>query len=232
MKELASAEAVPRRGASPHGPSAGVPRLATVVRMDAHEWDERYAATSLVWSSGPNALFAQIVADLPAGRALDLACGEGRNALWLAERGWSVTAVDFSAVGVAKGRQLSQPRHVEVTWQVADVTSAELGSAEYDLVAVLYLHLTRAQSEAVLGRCARALAPGGTLVVIGHDRTNLTEGVGGPQDPDILHDPDELAGAVPTLRIERCERVRRPVDDAYAIDTLLVARAPEVPPQP
>ncbi len=71
--------------------------------MDSRAWDERYAASELVWSSTPNQFVAAEVADLTPGRALDLAAGEGRNALWLAERGWQVTAVDFSLVGLDKG---------------------------------------------------------------------------------------------------------------------------------
>ena len=75
--------------------------------MDAAAWDERYAATALVWSAGPNQFVESELASLPPGRALDLACGEGRNARWLAERGWQVTAIDWSEVAVDKGRQVN-----------------------------------------------------------------------------------------------------------------------------
>ncbi len=74
------------------------------MRNDPQSWDARYAGTDHVWSAEPNALAAELVADLPPGRALDLAAGEGRMALWLAARGWTVTALDFSAVGLAKGQ--------------------------------------------------------------------------------------------------------------------------------
>ena len=76
------------------------------------KWDERYRSTSLTWSAQPNALFAEIVKDLPSGKSLDVACGEGRHALWLAEQGWQVTAVDFSAVGLAKAQQIAQQPNV------------------------------------------------------------------------------------------------------------------------
>ena len=194
--------------------------------MGAPEWDARYAATPMVWSAGPNALFAELAAGLPPGRALDVACGEGRTALWLAARGWQVRAVDFSPVGVDKGRQRAAAEGLTVDWVVADVVTADLGSERFDLVAVLYLHLLAPAMGEVLRACSAALAPGGRLVVIGHDRTNLTEGAGGPQDPAILHDPDELASAVPALQVLRCERVQRPVDGAVAIDTLLIADRP------
>ena len=91
--------------------------------MDAAAWDERYAATELVWSAGPNQFVEQELADLPPGRALDLACGEGRNARWLAERGWQVTAMDFSPVAIEKGRRLAEQLPTtsgRIDWQVGD----------------------------------------------------------------------------------------------------------------
>ncbi len=193
--------------------------------MEATDWDERYAAAPFVWSAGPNQLFAELTGGLPPGRALDVAAGEGRTAHWLAERGWQVTAVDFSSVGVDKGRKRAEAAGLHIDWVVADVTTADLGTGTYDLVAVLYLHLPRPAMAEVLARCAGSLAPGGRLIVLGHDRTNLAHGVGGPQDPAILHDPDEIAAAVPDLQVERCERVHRETPDGTAIDLLLVAHA-------
>ena len=78
--------------------------------MDAPEWDARYAATPMVWSAGPNALFAELAAGLPPGRALDVACGEGRTALWLAARGWQVRAVDFSPSASTRAGSARPPR--------------------------------------------------------------------------------------------------------------------------
>src|SRR4051812_9854296 len=99
--------------------------------MDAAAWDERYAAAELGWSASPNRFVAAELADLSPGRALDLAAGEGRNALWLAERGWQVTAVDFSRVGLEKARAL-QRRHprgaqLQVEWVHADVLTYDCG---------------------------------------------------------------------------------------------------------
>ena len=99
--------------------------------MDARAWDERYAASELVWSATPNQFVAAELADLDPGRALDLAAGEGRNALWLADRGWQVTAVDFSQVALDKGRAL-QARHehgsdLQVDWVRADALTFEPG---------------------------------------------------------------------------------------------------------
>ena len=114
-------------------------------------------------------------------KALDLAAGEGRNAIWLAQQGWTVTAVDFSSVGIDKARRISAEKKVDVTWVVDDVITFET-DADFDLVIVFYLHLAPADMKAVLAHASAALNRGGTLLVVGHDRANFTSGVGGPQD--------------------------------------------------
>ena len=193
--------------------------------MRAEDWDTRYAAAQQ-WSDDPNALSASLLADVPAGRALEVAAGEGRMALWLASRGWTVTALDFSPVGLQRGRQRAQERGLQIDWQVADATAAEFGEQAYDLVLVLYLHLPRQALTEVLERAARAVAPGGLLLVLGHDRDNLERGVGGPPDPDVLHDVELLRSAAAGLEVQQAEQVDRRVDEGTAIDTLLLARRP------
>ena len=140
--------------------------------MDRHDWDERYQGESLVWSAEPNRFLVAELEGVPPGRALDLACGEGRNAVWLAEQGWTVTGVDFSEVGLDKARRLAAARGVSVTWELADVTDYAPAREHFDLVIVLYLHLTEGPARVVFGRAAAAVAPGGTLLVVGHDITN------------------------------------------------------------
>jgi SAM-dependent methyltransferase len=174
--------------------------------MDAHGWDERYAAGQ-VWSVEPNRFFAEAVRSLAVtpGRAIDVACGEGRNAVWLAENGWSVTAVDFSAVGIERGRELARERGVGVEWVVADLQSWDLGVRSWDLVAHVYLHWPAVEREPFLRRVVDAVAPGGHLVVVGHDRTNVEHGHGGPQNPDVLTTPDELAGRFAAAGLDVCD---------------------------
>lgn len=191
--------------------------------MDAQGWDERYAAARQ-WSDAPNALAASLLADLPVGRALDVAAGEGRMALWLASLGWRVTAVDFSAAGLARGQDRAAERGLDVQWQVADVTTVTYEPAAYDLVVVLYLHLPRPALTAAFERAIAALAPGGVLLALGHDRDNLARGTGGPPDPAVLWDVDLLGAIALGLHPERLEQVERPVDDALAVDALLLAR--------
>ncbi|HUY48070.1 MAG TPA: class I SAM-dependent methyltransferase [Streptosporangiaceae bacterium] len=195
------------------------------MRMDQQQWDERYAIADLVWSAEPNRFVAAELAALAPGRALDLGAGEGRNAIWLAERGWQVTAVDFSAVGLGKAAKLAASRGVNPTWVQADLLEYEPEQAAYDLVLVAYLHLTAASFADVLRRASAALAPGGTLLVVGHDRDNIAQGYGGPQDPGILHTAESVVAALPGLRIVRAEQVRRPVheDGPVAIDTVVRA---------
>jgi SAM-dependent methyltransferase len=167
--------------------------------MDARAWDERYAASELVWSATPNQFVEAELADLRPGRALDLAAGEGRNALWLADRGWHVTAVDFSLAGLDKGRTL-QERHqhgrdLDIDWVHADVLSWECGPVPYDLALLAYLQLTADERRTAVRRAFGALRPGGTFFVIAHDSTNLTEGTGGPTDPAVLFTAEDvLAG--------------------------------------
>lgn len=185
-------------------------------------WDERYAAGH-VWSEGPNRLVESVVGGWPPGRALDLGAGEGRHALWLASLGWAVTAVDFSGVGIAHGRDVAVSRGLDIEWVVADAAEwLPPEEATFDLVLLAYLHL----AEDVVQRAARWLAPGGALLVVGHALRNLTEGVGGPQDPSILHTPEGLRRAADELEIERCEEVPRTTEAGTAIDVVLLGRRP------
>ncbi len=199
--------------------------------MDAAGWNERYAGTDLVWSAGPNVFVETICSPLAPGRALDLAAGEGRNALWLAERGWEVTAVDFSSVGLDKALRAAEARDVRLETEVADLTSYVPTSEGYDLVLIVYLHLGAAELPLIIEGAARAVAPGGRLVVVGHDVENLERGTGGPQMAEVLTTvPGVLAALEPMgLAIDRAEVAERPViaadgSAAVALDTVVVGR--------
>jgi SAM-dependent methyltransferase len=195
--------------------------------MDSTGWDRRYSGSDLVWSAEPNRHLAAEVAGLSPGRALDLACGEGRNAVWLAQLGWRVSGVDFSQVGLDKAAALAEQRGVRVDWQLADLTDYVPPAAAFDLVVVLYLHLAARERREIHARAAEALDAGGLLLVIGHDSSNIQDGYGGPQDPSVLFTPQDVVSDVPGLEIERAERVLRPVDapgGRCAIDALVRAR--------
>jgi SAM-dependent methyltransferase len=199
--------------------------------VDSADWDARYAAApELVWTAEPNRFVVEETADLPPGRALDLAAGEGRNAVWLAERGWRVTAVDFSAVAVRRGEALSRERGVDIDWQVADATTYRPDADGYDLVLIAYLHLPRPDLATALRHAATAVRPGGSFVLVGHDLANLTAGTGGPQDPAVLQTPETVVAELPGMRIHRAETARRPVrtrdETVDALDTVVVATRP------
>jgi SAM-dependent methyltransferase len=198
--------------------------------MQREDWDRRYADADLLWSAEPNRFLVAEATSLAPGRALDLACGEGRNALWLAELGWSFTAVDFSSVAVAKGRERAARAGAEIDFVCADLLDYEPATSAFDLVLVLYLQLPADERSVVLSRATGAVAPGGTFLLIGHDLTNLTDGVGGPSDASVLHTPDEIVGDLPALEIEKAERVLRDVldEERPAIDALVRARRPSL----
>jgi 2-polyprenyl-3-methyl-5-hydroxy-6-metoxy-1,4-benzoquinol methylase len=198
--------------------------------MDRNDWNARYAGTELIWSAEPNRFLVAEVVGLPVGRALDIAAGECRNAVWLAEQGWGVTAVDFSDAAFAKAAALADARGVSLTLVEADVTDYAPTPGSYDLVLVAYLHLPEPERSEVIRRASVAVANEGTLLVIGHDASNLTVGYGGPQDAAVLATPAEIVAAITGLEIERAETVERtvptPDGDRVAIDQLIRARRP------
>jgi SAM-dependent methyltransferase len=197
---------------------------------NAAKWDEAYSGSELVWSAEPNRWVAEIARDWTPGKAIDLAAGEARNSLWLAGLGWTVRAVDFSQIGLDKGRQLAERFGVgeRLTWECADLTAYTPERGAYDLVLVSYLHLGGADRPAIVRRAADAVAPGGRLLIVGHDLANLTRGVGGPQDPAVLYTADDLRAETggTGLTIESAGERLRPVDgnDRPAVDVVFVAR--------
>ena len=181
--------------------------------MDAQAWDQRYAASDLVWSREPNQFVAAELADLPPGTAVDLAAGEGRNAIWLASRGWSATAVDFSQVALDKGARLAGD--LDVAWVCADATTWQ-PDEPVDLVVIAYLQVSADLRRRAVRSAVGMLRPGGTLLLVAHDSTNLAEGTGGPQDPAVLMTAEDVLADLDGLEVEvvRAERVAREVRSA------------------
>jgi SAM-dependent methyltransferase len=204
-------------------------------KMDSAEWDARYAGQDLVWGGEPNRFVAAELAPMPPGRALDVACGEGRNAIWLATRGWRTVGIDFSPAAIDRAHRLAGDAGAEprTEFVVGDVVSDPLPPGPFDAVIVAYLHLPASDRGRALRAAARVLAPGGTLLVVGHDTSNLTEGVGGPQDATVLYAPEDILADLSGLgvAVERAERVRRPVETPdgtrEAIDALVRVRRAE-----
>jgi SAM-dependent methyltransferase len=175
--------------------------------------NEKYDATELLWSAGPNQFVESFCKPLPPGRAIDLAAGEGRNAVWLAELGWDATAVDFSDIAIAKAEEMAQRRGVEITAVVADLNDYTPAPDGYDLVIVAYFHVPEVERSTILRRAAQAVAPGGKFLLVAHDLSNIGHGHGGPQDPDVLTTPEGVVADLgPALVIDRAEVIDRLVE--------------------
>lgn len=207
--------------------------------MDSQAWDARYRTVDPVWGEAPNRWVVRECEDLPPGEALDLAAGEGRNSIWLVGRGWQAVAVDFSEVALERGRALASALPEEyadrIAWVHADVLTHTPVRDGFDLVLVVYLQLPAADRRTALQLAAASLAPRGTLLVVGHDTSNLTEGVGGPQDARVLFTPEDVLADLDGLGLEtvRAERVRRavPAPDGHgtageAVDALVRMHRP------
>jgi SAM-dependent methyltransferase len=200
------------------------------VAMDSEAWDRRYAGRELIWTSHANRFLVDETKALEPGRALDIACGEGRNAIWLAERGWRVTGVDFSKVGLEKARTLADERGVDARWIAADLVDFEPEPEAFELVLAFYLQVAAGQRRLILRSVVEGLAPAGVLLVVAHDSSNLEHGHGGPQDPAVLYTPSDVAADLDGtgLKIERAETVKRPVQtgdgEQVALDALVRAR--------
>ncbi|MEO1063064.1 MAG: class I SAM-dependent methyltransferase [Actinomycetota bacterium] len=220
-----------------HDEHGGSGRVGSSGSMSAADWDERYRS-GRQWSVEPNRFLVEQLVDrpLPAGRALDLGCGEGRNALWLAEQGWEVTGVDLSSVAIERGRQVAASASIDLDLHVGDVLAVEGELADargdgWDLVLVSYVHLPPADRLRLLSLARWALADGGTFLLIGHDLRNLRDGWGGPSDPEVLWSPKEVAAdfAPSSFAIESAGVVERPVETEHgtrvALDTLVRLRS-------
>ena len=194
---------------APTGRHALTPPLAFArPLMDAAEWDRRYADSDRPPRREPVPVVAELVAPLEPGRALDLAAGTGRNAVWLARSGWRVTAVDFSRVGLAKARERADAAGVEMEYVVADVHDYDPAPLTFDLVLIAYLHPEPGARAQLFADVTRWVAPGGRLLVVGLDASD-PKAATGTMDPDRRFTPDRLEGAFPGIELTRCERVTR-----------------------
>lgn len=137
---------------------------------DHASWEERYRGSAALWSGRVNPPLVEQIAGLPPGRALDVGCGEGGDVLWLAGQGWQVTGLDWSRVALDRAAEHAAAAGLaeRVEWVQGDVVSWPLPAGAYDLVSAHFLHPTAAQRGPLLTRLATAVAPGGTLLWVGH----------------------------------------------------------------
>lgn len=180
---------------------------------DAESWDRMYRHRHAPREGGPNPVLAQEIADLTPGTALDLGCGEGADALWLAERGWQVTALDLSSVALEHARA-ADPRRL-VTWLQGDMGVWQPAADAYDLVSMHYVHIPPADRSGLFGRLAQAIRPGGVLLVVAHHPSDHETTIGRPAIPDLYYTADEVLALLTPGRWEVLESGTRP---RHAVD--------------
>jgi hypothetical protein len=177
-------------------------------------WDERYQRDELIYGAEPNDFLVEQVGLFKPGTCLCLAEGQGRNAVWLAAQGFSVTAVDQSPIGMERAGQLAASRGVDLTTEVADLAQFDLGQAQWDNVVSIFGHLPSALRRDVHRRVVAALRPGGTFLLEAYTPKQLeTSGVGGPPDPDMLPTADLLKGELAGLEILIAREITRDVQE-------------------
>lgn len=197
-----------------HGAASERHETPAPASMTREDWDRRYDTPDYIWTTDANRFLKRETDRLAPGNAIDLGAGEARNAVWLASLGWTVHAVDFSAVGLAKGRQLADARRVghRVTFETADLRDHVPAARGYALVAMIYLQMPWDELVPIVRRAADAVAPGGTFLLVAHDATNLTQGYGGPQRPDLLYTAEQVVEALDgALDVTFASRVDKPM---------------------
>lgn len=164
--------------------------------MDAARWDERYRTSNALWSDHPNPQLVTEVGSVKPGRALDCGCGEGASALWLAEQGWEVTAVDFSAVALQRAETRAADSGDEVAARItfiqADLTTWTPPAKDFDLVTAQFVHLPTAERNDMHHRLAGTVAPGGILVLVGHHPLDLELGIRRPVRENLFEGSEIL----------------------------------------
>ena len=161
--------------------------------MDVRRWDDLYRSRDQVFSGNPNGVLVAETDDLPAGRALDVGCGEGADAVWLARRGWQVTAVDVSEIALQRAAAAATDVEGRVTWMQADLTTTPPPAGAFDLLSIQYFPLRRRPGHSALRGLLDAVAPGGTLLFATHALSDLALHRAEGFDPADYHQPDDIA---------------------------------------
>ncbi len=162
-------------------------------------WNEMWAGIEDC-GSGSNEILVDQVESLKPGRALEYGCGTGANAIWLARKGWQVTAVDYSDVAIEKGRRLATEQGLNIEFVVADASTYQ-PQCQYDLIMSFYIQLFSDQRVNMLANSLNAPAPGGTFLFVSHDKSGPPSGWS-VEDMESLTTPEEIVSELPELRIE------------------------------
>ena len=190
-------------------------------------WDAKHGARDPLDARAPDPMAVAVAGATAPGRALDLAAGVGRHGVWLATQGWTATLVDFSGVALERAKAAADRAGVSVSLIRADLTQYQPEPRSADLVLVMFLHIPLEERRLVYANAAAAVAPGGRLLIVGHDRSNLGRDVPGPQDPAVVYTAEEVAADIPGLVLEDVHRRLRDLDDGrQTADAVVVARRP------
>ena len=184
-------------------------------QTELERWNERYGAPDYIFGTGPNAFLAAQGKRLRAGQqALCVADGEGRNSVWLAEQGLAVSAFDFSPIGVEKARKLAASRGVQVRYEVSSVYDWRWPVAAFDVVAAIFVQFADPPMRSFMfERMARALKPGGLLLIEGYTPKQLDFGTGGPKQLDQLYSEALLRGAFPGVEVLELREYEAELDE-------------------
>jgi SAM-dependent methyltransferase len=163
--------------------------------FDQESWEQRYRERPALWSDRANPQLVAEAAGLAPGRALDVGCGEGGDSRWLAGRGWQVTAIDFAGVALerAAARAAELGLAAAITHGQLDITTADPDGGPFDLVSAQYFHLPPEPRRRVFTRLAGLVAPGGVLLVVGHDVSDLATSAGRPDQPELFFSGRDVA---------------------------------------
>lgn len=181
-------------------------------RFSADFWNQRYRSGGQVWSGQHNAALVEQVFALEPGKALEVGCGEGADALWLAEQGWRVTGVDFSSKALARAAQNTPPELAgRVSWLQADIREWRLGEEpRYDLVTSCFNHFPQPVRKTVFAALADRVAPNGHLVIVGHHPSDLATVMPRPSEPGLFYTAEDLAADLPRDGWEILTHTARP----------------------
>jgi SAM-dependent methyltransferase len=208
--------------------------------FDEGFWDERYRTSQRIWSGNPNPQLVAEVASTPPGRALDVGCGEGADAIWLASRGWSVVAADISGVALERAarhaRDSDPAAAARIDWRRVDLLAQPPEPDSFDLVSAQFMQLPAELRTPLFTALADAVRAGGMLLVVGHHPSDLATGVPRPPMPEVFYTPDEIAGLLDgSWAVNVCEARPRPATtpdgaDVTVHDTVLAATRPAAAP--
>jgi SAM-dependent methyltransferase len=196
-------------------------------------WDERYRSARQIWSGDPNPQLVAEVAGRPPGRALDVGCGEGADAIWLARSGWAVVAADISSVALERAarhaRAAGPAVSARIEWRQVDLLASPPEPGSFDLVSVQFMQLPPEPRTRLLTALMASIRDGGTLLVVGHHPSDLGTGVPRPPMPELFYSPDEIAALLgDSWAVEISEARPRPASTPDGVevtvhDTVLTA---------